>query len=101
MTSAKLQRRGCRQIERLGEGKRVDCVRHHLLRRPAPVDRCEYPGAGREPGHIARNLGHDAGNVGARREGQRRLALVFSGDDDLGRIAHPGGLDADAHCPGP
>ena len=40
---------------------------------------------------------HRAGDLGPRREGQRRLALVLAGDDQLGGEADAGGLDPDAH----
>src|SRR6185503_6744120 len=66
---------------------------------PAPVEHRHDLVADLEPLAARPDLGDDARRLGARRERQRRLALVLAGDHQGGGEAHARRLDADAHLP--
>ena len=75
--------------------------RHDLLGMTAPFRRGTDAVAGLHPRHARRAFGHDARNLGAGREGQRRLGLVLAGGDQRRREADAGGVDRDPHATRP
>jgi hypothetical protein len=58
-----------------------------LLGQPAPSGRCEDPITDRDAVHARARRAHDPGDLGAGREGERRLELVqVLNDEDVGEV---------------
>ena len=100
------RRVGDGELDRLDEadglrlGEDIDLVRHRFLGEPAPVEHRHDLVADLQPLAARRHLGHHARNLGARREGEGRTALVFACNHQGRGEAHAGCLDADAHLAG-
>src|SRR3546814_19431820 len=75
-------RNGAGEVDAVGNGERVDLQGQRLLREAAPVEGRHHPVTHTETGHPGTDSLDDAGDIGARGEGARRLALVLALDDE-------------------